>query len=108
MRITWNIFLENLAGWCRASPPEMAAIAVEKKRGTYLRRAINYGCLVQKREKSRGFVLIDLVDRNRYLKRKVSSLFSFFLHFSTFVSIIDTNNFKNHCHLSWISKILKF
>lgn len=55
MRITWNIFLENLAGWCRASPPEMAAIAVEKKRGTYLRRAINYGCvLVQKREKSQG------------------------------------------------------
>lgn len=81
MRITWNIFLENLAGWCRASPPEMAAIAVEKKRGTYLRRAINY--IRVPRSKAREIsriVLVDLVDR--YLKRKVSSLFSFFLHFS--------------------------
>lgn len=81
MRITWNIFLENLAGWCRASPPEMAAIAVEKKRGTYLRRAINY--IRVPRSKAREIsriVLVDLVDR--YLKRKVSSLFSFFLYFS--------------------------
>lgn len=81
MRITWNIFLENLAGWCRASPPEMAAIAVEKKRGTYLRRAINY--IRVPRSKAREIsriVLVDLVDR--YLKRKVSSLFSLFLHFS--------------------------
>lgn len=50
MRITWSIFLENLAGWCRASAAEMAAIArlKKKRRETYLRKAINYGCLVQK------------------------------------------------------------
>lgn len=50
MRITWSIFLENLTGWCRASAAEMAAIArlKKKRRETYLRKAINYECLVQK------------------------------------------------------------